>query len=67
MPGSDTVARSGARRYFFQAVLMAPDALRRAGRWQAPIGGAATALVLCLVERAFARSETPAEPTASAA
>jgi hypothetical protein len=33
----------------------APNALRRAGIWQAPIGGAAIAAVLCLVDRAFDR------------
>src|SRR6185295_9761355 len=33
----------------------APNALRLAGIWQSPVAGAATALVLCLVDRAFNR------------
>ena len=52
---------SGPAGYVFQALLLAPDALRRAGSWQAPAGGAITALVLCLVDRAFARGETTAD------
>jgi hypothetical protein len=52
---------SGPAGYVFQALLLAPDALRRAGPWQAPVGGAITALVLCLVDRAFARNEPTAE------
>jgi hypothetical protein len=40
---------------FFAAVLNAADALSGRNLWQAPIDGAMTALVLCLVDRAFAR------------
>lgn len=39
----------------FRAVLLAPMVLRRAGLWYLPVEGAATAGVLCLVNRAFDR------------
>jgi hypothetical protein len=46
---------------FFAAVLKAADSLAGGNLWQAPVGGAITAMVLCLVDRAFAYSgEMPA-------
>ena len=45
----------------------APNALRRAGFWQAPVGGAATAIFLCLVDRAFNRPAEEAETKSSPA
>lgn len=41
---------------FFAAVLKAADSLDGRNLWQAPVGGAITAVVLCLVDRAFAYS-----------
>jgi hypothetical protein len=38
-------------------------AVRRAGFWQAPIDGAATAAILCLVDRAFANNNARPETT----
>lgn len=53
----------------FAAILKAADALSGRNFWQAPIDGALTAAVLCLVDRAFARSNEneAAEPKHSAA
>jgi type IV secretory pathway TraG/TraD family ATPase VirD4 len=49
--------RSGAfGEVFFAAVLKAADSLAGRNLWQAPAGGAITAAVLCLVDRAFAYS-----------
>lgn len=49
--------RSGAfGEIFFAAVLKAADSLAGQNVWQAPVGGAITAVVLCLVDRAFAYS-----------
>ena len=48
----------GPIAYLLLAFWTAPNALRLAGTWQAPIAGAATAVALCLVDRAFNR---PAE------
>ena len=45
----------GPIAYLLLAFWTAPNALRLAGIWQAPIAGAATAAVLCLVDRAFNR------------
>jgi hypothetical protein len=46
--------RSGAfGEIFFAAVLKAADSLAGRNLWQAPVGGAITALVLCLIDRAF--------------
>jgi hypothetical protein len=48
---------------FFAAVLQAAGSLAGRNLWQAPVGGAITAVVLCLVDRAFAySSEMPATP-----
>lgn len=52
---------------FFAAVLNAADSLSGGNLWQAPIDGAMTALVLCLVDRAFARPNEAAEPKHSPA
>ena len=50
--------------YVLALVWMAPDALRRGGvLWQAPIDGAAGAVVLCLVDRAFNRPEEEPDAT----
>jgi hypothetical protein len=52
--------------YLLLAFWTAPNALRRSGIWQAPVGGATIAAVLCLVDRAFDRpadapeAQTPA-------
>jgi hypothetical protein len=49
--------RSGAfGAVFFAAVLEAAGSLAGRNLWQAPVGGAITAVVLCLVDRAFAYS-----------
>lgn len=53
--------------FTFQVILMGPDALRRAGLWQVPIEGAATAMMLCLVDRAFDRPGASPEARPSAA
>jgi hypothetical protein len=47
----------GPMAYLLLAFWTAPNALRLAGAWQAPIGGALTAAVLCMVDRAFNRPE----------
>lgn len=52
---------------FFAAVLNAADSLAGRNLWQAPVGGAITAVVLCLVDRAFAYSSEAAEPKRSPA
>jgi hypothetical protein len=51
---------------FFAAVLNAADSLSGRNLWQAPVDGAITAVVLCLVDRAFAYS-SEAEPKGSPA
>ncbi|HZP32915.1 MAG TPA: hypothetical protein VFB23_06075 [Candidatus Acidoferrales bacterium] len=53
--------------FFFGAVLNAADTLSGHNLWQAPVDGAITAVVLCLVDRAFARSNEAAEPKNSPA
>jgi hypothetical protein len=55
----------GPISYALLAFWTAPNALRLAGIWQAPVGGAATAAILCLVDRAFNRpeEETAAKPS----
>jgi hypothetical protein len=52
---------------FFAAVLNAADSLAGRNLWQAPVGGAITAVVLCLVDRAFAYSSEAIEPKRSPA
>jgi|SRR5207302_5339899 len=61
--------RSGEFGEFFFAVLLkAADALAGHSLWQAPIGGAITSAVLCLVDRAFVRpNEAATEPKQSPA
>lgn len=53
--------------FLFGAVLKAADALSGRSLWQAPIDGAATAAVLCLVDRAFVRTADASEPKHSPA
>jgi hypothetical protein len=62
--GASPLSGRGPLSYLLLAFWTAPNALRLAGIWQAPIGGALTAIVLCLVDRAFNR---PAEETEAAA
>jgi hypothetical protein len=52
---------------FFAAVLNAADSLSGRNLWQAPVDGALTAAVLCLVDRAFTRPNEAAEPNHSPA
>lgn len=60
--------RSGPFGEFLFAVALNPaDALAGPNFWQAPVAGAATAFVLCLVDRAFARPNETAEPKHSPA
>jgi hypothetical protein len=58
MVNAGSSSGGGLLGYLLLAFWTAPNALRRAGIWQAPVGGALTAVVLCLVDRAFNR---PAE------
>jgi hypothetical protein len=51
----------------FAAVLNAADILSGPNLWQVPIDGAITALVLCLVDRAFTSAPEAAEPKHSPA
>jgi hypothetical protein len=50
----------GSLGFLLALVLAGPGLLSHAGLWQVPIEGAATAAVLCLVERAFNRPDEPA-------
>jgi hypothetical protein len=59
------VGESG--EFFFAAALNAADTLSGHNLWQAPVDGAITAVVLCLVDRAFARSSQAAESKRSPA
>ena len=45
----------------FAAILNAADSVAGRNLWQVPIDGAVTAVVLCLVDRAFARPSEAAE------
>jgi hypothetical protein len=56
--GASPLSGGGPLSYLLLAFWTAPNALRLAGIWQAPVGGALIAAVLCLVDRAFNR---PAE------
>jgi hypothetical protein len=47
--------------FLFAAALKAADALAGRNLWQAPIDGAITAAALCLVDRAFVRSNEAVE------
>jgi prepilin signal peptidase PulO-like enzyme (type II secretory pathway) len=53
--------------FLFAAVLKAADVLEGRNLWQAPVDGAITAVVLCLVDRAFAGPNEAAEPKHSPA
>jgi hypothetical protein len=53
--------------FLFAAVLNAADALAGRNFWQAPVDGSITAVILCLVDRAFARPNEAAEPKHSPA
>ena len=57
----------GLVTYLLLAFWTAPNALRLAGIWQAPIAGAVGAAVLCLVDRAFDRPADTAEAEQPAA
>ena len=57
----------GPLSYLLLAVWTAPNALRLAGIWQAPVGGAFTAAFLCLVDRAFNRPAEEADAKAGVA
>jgi hypothetical protein len=63
--GASPPSGRGPLGYLLLAFWTAPNALRRAGIWQAPIGGALTAIVLCLVDRAFNRpaGDTETKPS----
>jgi hypothetical protein len=65
LTGMTSLSGRGPLGYLLLAFWTAPNALRRAGIWQAPIGGALTAVVLCLVDRAFNRpaGETETKPS----
>jgi hypothetical protein len=56
--GASPQSGGGPLGYLLLTFWTAPNALRLSGIWQAPVGGALTAAVLCLVDRAFNR---PAE------
>jgi hypothetical protein len=56
--GASAPSGRGPLSSLLLALWTAPNAMRRAGIWQAPVGGALIAIVLCLVDRAFNR---PAE------
>lgn len=51
----------------FASVLKAADVLGGRNLWQAPVDGAITAVVLCLVDRAFTGPNEAAEPKQSPA
>jgi hypothetical protein len=53
--------------FFFAAVLNAAGTLSGHNLWQAPVDGAITAVVLCIIDRAFARSNQATEPEHSPA
>ena len=55
--GASPLPGGGPLSYLLLTFWTAPNALRLAGIWQAPVGGALTAIVLCLVDRAFNRPE----------
>jgi hypothetical protein len=61
--GMTPVSGRGPLDYLLLAVWTAPNALRRAGLWQAPVCGALIAVVLCLVDRAF--NHPAKDPSAS--
>jgi hypothetical protein len=65
--GMSPLTGRGLLSFFLLMFWTAPNALRLAGIWQAPVAGAAIAVVLCLVDRAFNREETEpqTDPTAS--
>jgi hypothetical protein len=52
--------QSGTLGTISTMIFQGAEAVRRSGLWQAPIDGAATAAILCLVDRAFAKvHDTP--------
>jgi hypothetical protein len=65
LTGYSPLTGRGPLAYFLLVFWTAPNALRLAGTWQAPIGGAATAAVLCLVDQAFNRPAEASEPARS--
>ena len=56
LTGMTSLSGRGPLSYVLLAFWTAPNALRLAGIWQAPVGGAVIAAVLCLVDRAFNRA-----------
>ena len=67
LTGMTSLSGRGALSYLLLAFWTAPNALRLAGIWQAPVGGALAAAVLCLVDRAFNRPAEETDAKASAA
>ena len=65
LTGMTSLSGRGPLGYLLLAFWTAPNALRRAGIWQAPIGGALTAALLCLVDHAFNRPAQKTETKAS--
>ena len=55
----------GSPGFVLALLLAGPGLLSHAGLWQVPIEGAVTASVLCLVDRAFDREDTPADTKSS--
>jgi hypothetical protein len=56
--------QSGLPGTLSSMIFRGAEAVRQSGFWQAPLDGAATAAVLCLVDRAFAKvHETPETTT----
>jgi hypothetical protein len=53
LTGMSPLSAHGPVSFLLLALWTAPNALRQAGIWQAPTGGALVAAVLCLVDRAF--------------
>lgn len=65
--GVSSASGRGPLGYMLLAFWTAPNALRRAGAWEVPVGAAITAVVLCLVDRAFNRPAEEPGAKASAA
>jgi hypothetical protein len=62
-----SVQPGGFEAFLFGAVLKPADVLAGKNLWQAPVDGAVTGAVLCLVDRAFAGADKAAEPKRSPA
>jgi hypothetical protein len=57
----------GSPGFLLALILAGPGLLSHSGIWQVPVEGAATAAVLCLVDRAFDRPEDTTEAKVSSA